>query len=439
MNNRNPHLRIQLHLLKAHAASNMNRDDTGRPKELVFGGANRLRLSSQSVKRALRMGQNFDAFRQLAAEKYKATRLLRTTMIPTVVVEALEAQGLVFATPAERKKVATAVAGLFKKEVKPAATGGTGKKAKSAPAAGADDQDEETDDSLAKSQLLALSEEEIDEIVTCLLKASKPPVNPDTPDAPVKLSTDWAAKAISEFRATRQKRASRGDLSPEIQLFGRMVTNDIYADVDSPLQVAHAFTTHEVKIERDYWTGVDDLKQMTDQQGSGMLDVRRYASGVFYHYACLDVDLLTENLRKAFSDLDAAAVADLAIEMIETFIQAYLTENPTGLQNSFASHAYAQAVMAEVGTTCPYSAADAFESAVVPEYGKSGHLEGSKARLVAWEKARQDLYGAEAFGQMYTAGLPNSTRNVPTVVSEVLAAAKARVQEILAPNAQEVA
>lgn len=422
MISRNPHLRIQLHMLKAHAASNMNRDDTGRPKELVFGGANRLRLSSQSIKRALRMGQHFDTFRQDAADKFKATRLLRTTMLPTVVVEALEARGRHFATPAERKIVAQAVADLFKKE-----------KDETSEKKDTKGQDSEKKDALPKSQLLALSEKEIEEIVDCLFQAS------ETTDATGSLSADWAKKAITAFRDARKKRASRGDLSPEIQLFGRMVTNDSYADVDSPLQIAHAFTTHEVKIERDYWTGVDDLKQMTDQQGSGMLDIRRYASGVFYHYACLDVDLLTDNLRKAFVDLDADALETLVIGMIETFFKAYLTENPTGLQNSFASHAYAQAVMAEVGTACPYSAADTFETAVVPEYGKSGHLDGSKARLVAWEQARQDLYGTDAFGQMYTAGLPNSTRNVPAVISEVLAAAKVRVQEILVSKAQEVA
>ena len=49
---------LQLHLLTAYPPSNPNRDDQGRPKQALVGGAPRLRLSSQSVKRALRLSGN---------------------------------------------------------------------------------------------------------------------------------------------------------------------------------------------------------------------------------------------------------------------------------------------------------------------------------------------------------------------------------------------
>ena len=42
---------LQLHLLTAYGPSNLNRDDTGRPKSIVFGDVARLRVSSQSLKR----------------------------------------------------------------------------------------------------------------------------------------------------------------------------------------------------------------------------------------------------------------------------------------------------------------------------------------------------------------------------------------------------
>jgi CRISPR system Cascade subunit CasC len=45
---------LQFHLLTVYGPSNPNRDDQGRPKQAMVGGAPRLRLSSQSVKRALR-------------------------------------------------------------------------------------------------------------------------------------------------------------------------------------------------------------------------------------------------------------------------------------------------------------------------------------------------------------------------------------------------
>ncbi len=43
---------IQLHLLTAYAPANLNRDESGRPKTAFMGGVERLRVSSQSLKRA---------------------------------------------------------------------------------------------------------------------------------------------------------------------------------------------------------------------------------------------------------------------------------------------------------------------------------------------------------------------------------------------------
>lgn len=44
----------QLHLLTFYGPSNLNRDDIGRPKTARVGGVERLRVSSQSLKRAVR-------------------------------------------------------------------------------------------------------------------------------------------------------------------------------------------------------------------------------------------------------------------------------------------------------------------------------------------------------------------------------------------------
>lgn len=50
---------IQLHLLTAYAPSNLNRDDAGKPKTAKMGGVERLRISSQSLKRAWRVSDVF--------------------------------------------------------------------------------------------------------------------------------------------------------------------------------------------------------------------------------------------------------------------------------------------------------------------------------------------------------------------------------------------
>lgn len=50
---------LQLHLLTFYPPSNLNRDDTGRPKTATVGGAPRLRISSQALKRAWRTSAVF--------------------------------------------------------------------------------------------------------------------------------------------------------------------------------------------------------------------------------------------------------------------------------------------------------------------------------------------------------------------------------------------
>lgn len=50
---------IQLHMLVSYPPSNLNRDDLGRPKTAIMGGTQRLRISSQSLKRAWRTSDIF--------------------------------------------------------------------------------------------------------------------------------------------------------------------------------------------------------------------------------------------------------------------------------------------------------------------------------------------------------------------------------------------
>ena len=66
---------IQLHFLTAFPAANLNRDDTGAPKTVMFGGATRLRISSQSLKRAWRISEVF-------SEQLKKHIGIRTCRIP---------------------------------------------------------------------------------------------------------------------------------------------------------------------------------------------------------------------------------------------------------------------------------------------------------------------------------------------------------------------
>jgi CRISPR system Cascade subunit CasC len=51
---------VQIHLLTSYPPACLNRDDLNRPKTAVMGGVQRLRISSQSLKRAWRTSEIFE-------------------------------------------------------------------------------------------------------------------------------------------------------------------------------------------------------------------------------------------------------------------------------------------------------------------------------------------------------------------------------------------
>src|SRR5271167_2245618 len=53
---------VEVHVIQNFAPSNLNRDDTGSPKDCEFGGHRRARISSQCLKRAIRKESGFADF-----------------------------------------------------------------------------------------------------------------------------------------------------------------------------------------------------------------------------------------------------------------------------------------------------------------------------------------------------------------------------------------
>ena len=52
---------IEIHTIQNHSPANLNRDDLGAPKTCYFGGVLRSRISSQCIKRSIRMSDTFKA------------------------------------------------------------------------------------------------------------------------------------------------------------------------------------------------------------------------------------------------------------------------------------------------------------------------------------------------------------------------------------------
>lgn len=319
---------LQLHLLTSYAPSNLNRDDLSRPKSAIVGGVKRLRVSSQSLKRAWRSSELFKA----ALEGHVG---IRTKEMGRKVYGDLIAKGI---AEKDAKEWAKAIAGQFGKS-------------KSA----------DRNDPLAEleiEQLAHFSPEEqaaIDALVTQLAEQKIAP-------------TDEQLKLLRhEHQAA------------DIALFGRMLASSPEFNTDAAAQIAHAITVHKVQEEDDFFTAVDDLNR--SDRGAGHMGETGFGAGVFYLYACINRELLLDNLQG-----DQA----LANKTLAALLESMCKIAPTGKQNSYASRAYASFALAEKGKQQPRSLSLAFVNPV----GGPDFVSEAIARLNRKVENMDKVYGA---------------------------------------------
>lgn len=228
---------IQLHLLTSYPPANLNRDDLGNPKTARLGGVERLRVSSQSLKRAWRTSELF----QQALAGSIGTRTKR------LGVEAFDA--LINAGIGEKQ--AREWAGQIAKVY------GAAKK----------------DNPLEIEQLVHISPEErgsLDALVQ-------------------KLAQEKRAPTEEELDALLHQQTA-----VDIAMFGRMLAAKTDFNGEAAVQVAHAIGVHASAIEDDYFTAVDDLNK-TDPSAAHIGE-SGFAAAVFYQYVCINRDLLKKNL-----------------------------------------------------------------------------------------------------------------------------------------------
>lgn len=400
-----PGVFLTLHMLRTHVPSNLNRDDLGDPKSCVFGGTRRLRISSQCIKRSLRTGRVFAAFAAESERLFQTSRMIRTRFLFEEAQKVFLDEGL---TPDIAKAAATVLVKSMRKkaDTEEGAKSAKGKARASKKAAEQATQSESQD---------GTSDTANEGVQTAAPAADAPPE--DTQLAAISHSEIRAiADFIKERFATHSAKEVAGDLhdelkksykdaehplrlvgagTPEVALFGRMMANsDIFKSVESPLQVAHAFTTTAVEMDRDYWTGVDDLNEANEKSGAGMIDVRKFGSGVFYQFANLNLRGLFENLAAAFPRLTDVELRDLARRLVMAFVDAFAMEQPSGYQNSFASLAPPDVLAFGLGTGQPVTAGAAFEPRLRAGGEKGeGTLLASEHALKVWVEAKRARFG----------------------------------------------
>ncbi len=308
---------IQFHILQNYAPSNLNRDDTGAPKDAVFGGVRRGRISSQCIKRSIRRSIAF-------ADAFKSDDLLgvRTRKLPMLIREELQSQGVV---EPDLSNIVDKLSGVGRES------------GKASP-----DVEEKLDGKVVETekedmvkQLMFIGKNEIAPMAARLLGIYK------------KLGEkDWKKTDISKITKELGSSLPR---SVDIAMFGRMTTSDAFEDVSAAVQVAHAISTNTLNQEFDYFTAVDDL---ADEPGAGMIGDIEFNSSTYYKYVNMNWEELVANLG---GDVEVAARGVLAL------LDAVVTAQPTGKQNTFAAFNLPDLVLLEVSdTNLPVSYSNAF-------------------------------------------------------------------------------
>ena len=340
---------IDLHVLQNFAPSNLNRDETGAPKECEFGGQRRARISSQSFKRAIRT-------------QFRASGLIdpahlaeRTKRAAGEITQRVVAAGK---PPETARQVVEALLGAVRLDVFDGKTRYllflSARELQAAADLCVRHWDTLTEAIGSGSGVgggggggAAMQPEEEDEAAGAAAPRGRRGARAS--------ETSRKARTIPAELRSAFERLLDGGQAVDMALFGRMIADLPDRNVEAACQVAHALSTHRVSMEFDFFTAVDDLRP-DDTTGADMLGTVEYTSACFYRYANLDTRQLAQNLRN-----DTLARAG-----VESFLRAFVTAIPSGHQHSMAAYNPPSFVLAVARESGQWNLANAFLTPVLP-------------------------------------------------------------------------
>jgi len=354
---------IEIHAIQNFAPSNLNRDDTGAPKDAIFGGARRARISSQCLKRCVR-----EYFKASFWEKNILENLgQRSKRLLEEVVKLLVKEGRKLDEARNRARLAMlAGAGIW---IAP--------------------NEAESDEEEKSEYLVFFGAREIASIAATINERWKTEKWAAIEEALKKSSAKEKKKEAAKKASAQLKesfsRILNGGKAVDVALFGRMLADMPQKNQCAASQVAHAISTHAVEREFDFYTAVDDLKP-EDTAGADMMGTVEFNSACFYRYAVVDWEKLLTNLQND---------RELAAKGLRVFLEGFVVAEPTGKQNSFAAHNPPEFVAVSVRhNTAPRNLANAFETAIRAKKDES-LTKKSADELAKKAKMLRDAFGGE--------------------------------------------
>lgn len=366
---------LNLHVLISHSPSCLNRDDMNMQKSAIFGGVRRVRISSQSLKRAMRTSAYYRA--QLGVPSFRSRNL---ELITTHLLKSLAGE---FEEDIIRKAAALFVQNT---NTEPAneeeqnteeESEGSGKGLAVAPWCVAEIRD-------LCGQVASVIQEGLTEEEGTRLKERHAKQKPKKGTQPKSLQALEEEELVKKIEKRLKDRAgsmtTAFNQAVDIALSGRMATSGLMTSIDGAMAVAHAITTHTVDADIDWFTAVDDL----DPEGAGHLNTQEFSAGVFYRYASINLGQLQQNL----GGVDRTRVLEVARHVAHLLA----TVVPSAKQQTFAAHNPADLVIASFSDQ-PLSLANAFESPVKAK--GEGYLKPSAARLIEYWRTLSDAFSLQ--------------------------------------------
>ncbi|MDS1270531.1 type I-E CRISPR-associated protein Cas7/Cse4/CasC [Lipingzhangella sp. LS1_29] len=358
---------IELHLLQSFPASNLNRDDVGQPKSVTFGGVQRGRVSSQCLKRSARL-----LLPQLGlALDNTGVRTKRLVERTARVLDGADPAGS--AEPSDQSRT-IAREGLRRLGF-------------------------EVDTNDLSQYLFYVGQEAVNNFAAyCrthedkLLAAAEE--RAQQAQMPSKSGSRTKKPKPDRETVDAGHRILDASHAVDIALFGRMVANNTNFNVTAASQVAHAFSTHAVATEFDYYTAVDDLRP-DGEPGADMIGTVDFNAACYYRYANLDLQQLRRNLTVEQENLVTTAT--------RAWLEAFIRAVPSGKQNSMAAHTRPDALLAVVREYGSWNLANAF---LAPVTGTDLMADSTK-RLAEHFRDLRQFYGDEGVRSVTVASVSN--------------------------------
>ncbi|MGP3946532.1 type I-E CRISPR-associated protein Cas7/Cse4/CasC [Streptomyces sp. 6N106] len=346
---------LDLHVLQPVPASNLNRGESGHPKTIKLGGAERGMVSSAAWKRPVR--------EQMEEELGESAA--RTRNIPPVLADTLHQQGW----PEDLATFAAAQVALSAKY----------KGLKTNPKEG------------HRTQAMLFVPADVTARLAKICTTHRGNLEQALADHK---ETGKAAPAILPEKEIADELTRR---TTTIHLFGRMLAEIPTGHVDSAVQMAPAFTVHDTRLQPDFFTAVEDWPR-PHEAGSAHLETAFLTTGVFYRFATVNITTLLEHL-----DGDTAAAAKL----IDLFTWTFIMAMPRGKQTATAAHSVPDLVHYAVRDRRPISYGTAFEQPVTAR--GQGYTAPARQTLADYAATIDRLVGTRrriAHGHATAAGDP---------------------------------